>query len=60
MLARADGPVELEVLDGNGARDFYEALGFVLESTQTGKLAGNESFTATGHTMVWRPTGASG
>ena len=59
VLARAGGPVELEVLDGNGARDFYEALGFALESTKTGKLAGNESFTATGHTMVWRPTGAS-
>lgn len=55
MLSRATGPVELEVLDGNGARAFYEALGFVLESTTTGKLAGNETFTATGHTMVWRP-----
>lgn len=30
-------------------------LGFVLESTTTGKLAGNESFTATGHTLVWTP-----
>ncbi|WP_109211960.1 MULTISPECIES: GNAT family N-acetyltransferase [Microbacterium] len=59
FIARAGGPVELEVLDGNGARDFYEALGFVLASTTTGKLAGNESFTATGHTLVWTPGAAS-
>ena len=59
MLSRASGPVSLEVLDGNAARSFYEALGFVLESTKTGKLAGNESFAATGHTMVWRPAAAS-
>ena len=55
VLARAEGPVELEVLDGNSARAFYEALGFVLETTTTGKLAGNERFQATGHTLVWRP-----
>jgi ribosomal protein S18 acetylase RimI-like enzyme len=55
VLARATGPVELEVLEGNGARAFYEALGFVHEATTTGKLAGNERFTATGHTLVWRP-----
>ena len=59
FLARAGGPVELEVLDGNDARHFYEAIGFTLESTTTGKLAGNESFTATGHTLVWRPGPAS-
>jgi ribosomal protein S18 acetylase RimI-like enzyme len=56
FVARSGGPVELEVLDGNPARDFYEALGFVLASTTTGKLAGNEAFTATGHTLVWHPT----
>lgn len=55
FTARAGGPVELEVLDGNRARAFYESLGFALESTKTGKLAGNEDFTATGHTLVWRP-----
>jgi ribosomal protein S18 acetylase RimI-like enzyme len=55
MLARAPGPVELEVLDGNAARAFYERLGFVVTTTTTGKLAGNEQFTATGHTMVWTP-----
>jgi ribosomal protein S18 acetylase RimI-like enzyme len=55
VLDRATGPVELEVLEGNGARAFYEALGFVHEGTTTGKLAGNEAFTATGHTMVWHP-----
>ena len=59
MLGRATGPVELEVLDGNSARSFYEALGFVVETTTTGKLAGNEAFAATGHTMVWRPAAAS-
>ncbi|MDY0908659.1 GNAT family N-acetyltransferase [Microbacterium sp. CFBP9034] len=55
MLSQATGPVELEVLDGNSARAFYESVGFVIESTKTGKLAGYESFEATGHTMVWRP-----
>ena len=59
MLSLADGRVELEVLDGNSARAFYEAIGFVLETTTTGKLAGNEAFEATGHTMVWRPDAAS-
>ena len=59
MLSLAAGPVELEVLDGNSARAFYESLGFVLEGTTTGKLAGNEAFPATGHTMVWRPGAAS-
>ena len=59
FVALAGGPVELEVLDGNAARAFYEALGFAVESTTTGKLAGNESFTATGHTLVWRPGPAS-
>ncbi|WP_169581932.1 MULTISPECIES: GNAT family N-acetyltransferase [Microbacterium] len=55
VLARATGPVELEVLEGNSARTFYEAVGFVWQSTTTGKLAGNESFEATGHTLVWKP-----
>lgn len=55
MLSLATGPVELEVLDGNSARAFYESVGFVRESTTTGRLAGNEAFQATGHTMVWRP-----
>ncbi|MDQ7878939.1 GNAT family N-acetyltransferase [Microbacterium sp. QXD-8] len=55
FLARAGGPVELEVLDGNAARDFYESLGFVRTATTTGKLAGNETFAATGHTLVWTP-----
>jgi len=55
VLERATGPVRLEVLDGNPAIGFYERLGFVVESTTTGRLAGNETFGATGHTMVWRP-----
>lgn len=59
LLSLATGPVELEVLEGNSARAFYESLGFVVESTTTGKLAGNEAFEATGHTMVWRPGAAS-
>jgi ribosomal protein S18 acetylase RimI-like enzyme len=58
VLARASGPVRLEVLDGNPARAFYERLGFVVESTTTGRLAGNEAYSATGHTMVWTPPGA--
>jgi len=55
VLARASGPVRLEVLDGNPARAFYERLGFMIEATTTGRLAGNEAFAATGHTMVWHP-----
>ena len=55
VLARADGPIALHVLDGNAARAFYEALGFTHKATTTGRLVGNESFTATGHTLVWRP-----
>ena len=54
VFAHADQRVELEVLDGNtAARHFYEALGFVWEASTTGKLAGNEAFQATGHTLVW-------
>ena len=60
FVARCDGPVELEVLAGNAALGFYEALGFTLEATTTGRLAGNEAFTATGHTLVRRPAAASG
>lgn len=60
VLARATGRVELEVLEGNTARAFYESIGFVWESTTTGKLAGNESFQATGHTLVWHPPADSG
>jgi ribosomal protein S18 acetylase RimI-like enzyme len=56
VLARASKPVELEVLEGNdGARAFYERMGFVWQSSTTGKLAGNERFQATGHTLVWTP-----
>ena len=43
------------MLEGNSARAFYEAVGFAWQSTTTGKLAGNESFQATGHTLVWTP-----
>ena len=55
VFAHAADRVELEVLEGNAsARAFYESLGFVWESSTTGKLTGNESFQATGHTLVWR------
>ena len=55
VFAHAGDRVELEVLEGNdAARGFYESLGFVWESSTTGKLAGNERFQATGHTLVWR------
>ncbi|MFC8732406.1 GNAT family N-acetyltransferase [Luteimicrobium sp. NPDC057192] len=54
VLERAGDRVELEVLDANvAARAFYEAVGFVHEATTHGKLAGNEAFEATGHTLVW-------
>ena len=56
VLARATAPIELEVLDGNtAAHRLYESEGFELRSTRTGKLVGNEAFTATGHTMVFTP-----
>ena len=54
VQARATGRLELEVLEGNdSARAFYERMGFVWEATTTGKLAGNATFQATGHTLVW-------
>lgn len=56
-LADATGPVELTVLDGNdAARALYESEGFVLQHTRTGPLVGNESFTATGHQLQWKPS----
>ena len=54
VFSHAEDRVELEVLDGNdAAQAFYESLGFVWESSTTGKLTGNEAFQATGHTLVW-------
>ena len=56
VVARATAPLELEVLDGNtAARQLYEGEGFELRRTHTGKLVGNEAFTATGHAMVFTP-----
>jgi GNAT superfamily N-acetyltransferase len=56
VLGRAARPVELTVLDGNlPARALYEREGFVLQETRTGPLVGNESFTATGHILVFTP-----
>ncbi|MPQ98488.1 GNAT family N-acetyltransferase [Modestobacter sp. I12A-02628] len=53
-LERAGAEVELTVLDGNdAARALYESEGFVVTSTTTGRLVGNEAFTATGHEMHW-------
>lgn len=54
--AIARGGIEVEVLQGNEpASSLYESEGFVITETRTGKLAGNEGFPATGHTMVLRP-----
>jgi ribosomal protein S18 acetylase RimI-like enzyme len=56
VVARATAPLELEVLDGNtAARQLYESEGFERQRTHTGKLVGNEAFTATGHTLVYTP-----
>ena len=56
VLSTATAPVELTVLHGNiAARALYEQEGFELVETRTGPLVGNESFTATGHIMVWNP-----
>ena len=56
VLSQVRQAIELEVLDGNeAARATYESLGFVYQGSTTGKLAGNESFQATGHTLRWTP-----
>jgi ribosomal protein S18 acetylase RimI-like enzyme len=56
VLSRATALVELTVLDGNtAAHRLYESEGFVLQETRVGKLAGNESFAATGHIMSFTP-----
>ena len=49
----AAGPrVEVTVLDGNSpALNLYLSEGFTVTETRTGSLAGNETFTATGHIM---------
>lgn len=52
-LSRCSRPVEVSVLEGNDpAISLYESEGFEITGTKTGSLAGNDSFTATGHTMV--------
>lgn len=51
-LADAGPTVEASVLAGTGTVGFYEAYGFRITGTTTGKLVGNEKFDATGHTMV--------
>lgn len=57
MRREASAPLELEELDGNeAARAVYESVAFVVDKTTTGKLAGNESLQATGHTMRWKPS----
>lgn len=55
-LAEAGGDhVETTVLEGNpAALGLYLAEGFTLVETRAGRLAGNESFAATGHIMEWR------
>ncbi|GID28344.1 hypothetical protein Abr02nite_33270 [Paractinoplanes brasiliensis] len=51
-LATAGPGVEVTVLDGNpAALGLYLSEGFTVTETRTGSLAGNESFTATGHIM---------
>jgi GNAT superfamily N-acetyltransferase len=61
VLDRATAPVELTVLDGNvAARALYESEGFVHQETRTGGLVGNESFTATGHILLFTPAHLEG
>ncbi|MEV6595662.1 GNAT family N-acetyltransferase [Actinoplanes sp. NPDC051346] len=44
--------IEVTVLAGNPAAvALYRAEGFVITETRTGRLVGNEAFTATGHIM---------
>ncbi|WP_091083439.1 hypothetical protein [Micromonospora nigra] len=51
--AAGDGPVETDVLAGNDAAlALYQAEGFTIVETKTGRLEGNEDFPATGHLMV--------
>ena len=57
VTREASAPLDLEELDGNKvAKAAYETFEFVAARTTTGKLAGNESFQATGHTMRWEPS----
>ena len=51
-LAAAGTRVQVTVLDGNpAALGLYLSEGFGITETRTGSLAGNETFTATGHIM---------
>lgn len=53
IAAAGDGPVETDALAGNDAAlALYQAEGFTIVETKTGRLAGNEDFPATGHLMV--------
>ena len=50
--AVATGGREVEVLDGNtAALSLYRSEGFEVVETTIGRLAGNESFAATGHLL---------
>lgn len=53
MLAATNGPVSIEVLQGNrAALDFYKAMGFREVTTETGSMVGNETFTITAHILA--------
>lgn len=51
-LSQLSGIVEVSMLEGNhGALALYESEGFVMKEKKTGKLQGNEAFTATGYIL---------
>jgi ribosomal protein S18 acetylase RimI-like enzyme len=52
-LERCGDEVEVSVLEGNDpAIALYEGEGFVITESRAGRLVGNDSFSATGHTMI--------
>jgi ribosomal protein S18 acetylase RimI-like enzyme len=58
-LSSATGPmVDTQVLEGNAAATaLYLAEGFVVRERKTGRLSGNESFSATGLLLQWARSG---
>ncbi|VEP13987.1 Acetyltransferase, GNAT family [Hyella patelloides LEGE 07179] len=51
-IANCNSIVYVSVLSGNDAAlNLYQSEGFKIVETKTGKLAGNESFSATGHIL---------
>jgi ribosomal protein S18 acetylase RimI-like enzyme len=54
-IDRCGDVVHIEALDGNApALALYRSVGFTLVETNSGRLAGNERFAATGHLFAYK------